>query len=53
MSYGSGQISAAAGVILAPRVGCIDEEIHNAAHSRKGWEMEEVKEEREGGLNQK
>lgn len=32
MSCGSRQISAAAGVISAPRVGCIDEYIHNVVH---------------------
>lgn len=34
-SCGSGQISAAAGVIAAPRVGCIDEEIHSAERLEK------------------
>lgn len=50
MSCGSRQISAAAGVIRAPEVGCIDEEIHNAVYPRKASEMEE---EREGGLESK
>lgn len=48
MSCGSRQISAATVVISAPRVGYIDEELHNAVHPRKASEMGEVKEEREG-----
>lgn len=43
MSCGSRQISAATLAISAPQVSCIDEEIHNVVHPKKGLEMVEAK----------